>query len=108
MNQRIQEYWQAAQAAGWTEEEVAALARALATCRDGLPPRQRDAFTAILTAAEGAIEGGGDMQGYVGPVAGGVAVGVGFVGGYLAVRALRGDLLLPGILKGVIDGSAPH
>lgn len=48
----------------WTEEEAAAFAQALVTFRDGLPPPQRAAFTAILAAAAAQGDAGGDVQGY--------------------------------------------
>ena len=51
------------QAAGWTEEEATGFAQTLATFRDGLPPRQRDALDAILATA--GATGGDEVQGYV-------------------------------------------
>lgn len=51
------------QAAGWTEEEVTGFVQAVATFREGLPPRQRDAFTAILTAAGDTA--GDDVHGHL-------------------------------------------
>jgi hypothetical protein len=47
----------------WTEEETMAFNEALATFRDSLPPRQREAFNAILqTAAAAAADD--DTAGY--------------------------------------------
>ncbi|MGH2586774.1 MAG: hypothetical protein ACRDJE_17800 [Dehalococcoidia bacterium] len=51
------------QAAGWTEEEAVAFAQTLTAFRDGLPPRQRDAFATMLTTAGAAA--GEQVQGYV-------------------------------------------
>lgn len=64
MTQLTQEQRDAVEAAGWTEAEVTGFVRAVATFRDGLPPRQREAFTGILAAA-GATAGGEDVQGYL-------------------------------------------
>lgn len=64
MTQITQEQRDALQAAGWTEEEVTGFAQAVATFRDGLPARQRDAFNAILATA-GARAGGDDVQGHL-------------------------------------------
>ncbi|MGH2603993.1 MAG: hypothetical protein ACRDJ9_31990, partial [Dehalococcoidia bacterium] len=55
MTQISQEQRDALQIAGWTEEEAMAFAQTLATFRDGLPPRQRDAFTAMLATAGAAV-----------------------------------------------------
>jgi hypothetical protein len=55
---------QALAAAGWTEEEATAFAESVGAFRDGLPPRQREAFNGILAAAGGAA-GGEDVQGYL-------------------------------------------
>ncbi len=46
----------------WTDEEVAAFEQTIASFRDGLPPREREAFNAILAGA--AEAGGEDVQGY--------------------------------------------
>lgn len=54
----------ALQAAGWTEEEATTFAQAVTSFREGLPPRQRDAFNAILTTA-GAAARGDDVQGHL-------------------------------------------
>lgn len=54
----------AARAAGWTEEEVTAFARALVSFRDGLPTRQRAAFSEMLATA-GAGVGADDAGGYL-------------------------------------------
>jgi hypothetical protein len=48
----------------WTAEEVATFGEALATFRDGLPSRQRDAFTAILATAAHQGGDGDDTQGH--------------------------------------------
>ena len=64
MTQLTQEQRAAVQAAGWTAAEVTGFVQAVATFRDGLPPRQREAFNAILAAA-GAAAGGDDVQGYL-------------------------------------------
>jgi hypothetical protein len=58
----------------WTEDEIAAFEGALASCRDSLPPRQRDAFDAILAVAA-AQAGGHEVRGYVHPVLWGMAAG---------------------------------
>jgi len=63
MTQLTQEQRDVLQAAGWTEEEATQFAQALVTFRDGLPPRQGEALTAILAAARGAADG--DVQGYL-------------------------------------------
>lgn len=49
----------------WTAEEGAAFGDAVATFRDGLPSRQRDAFTAILAAAAHQGGAGDDTQGHL-------------------------------------------
>jgi hypothetical protein len=64
MTQITQEQRGALQAAGWTEEEATAFTQSLATFRDGLPPRQRDAFNSILTAA-GEAASGDEVEGYL-------------------------------------------
>lgn len=64
MTQLTQEQRDTIQAAGWTEPEVTAFVQTVATFRDGLPPRQRDAFNGILTAA-GAAASGDDVQGHL-------------------------------------------
>ena len=64
MTQVTQEQQNAVQAAGWTEEEIRAFAQAINAFRDGLPPRQREAFNGILAAA-GATASGDDVQGYL-------------------------------------------
>jgi hypothetical protein len=46
----------------WTEEETAAFSEALAAFRDSLPPRQREAFEAIMQTAAGAADQ--DVQGF--------------------------------------------
>jgi hypothetical protein len=63
MSQITSEQREALAAAGWTEEEAIAFAQTLASFRDGLPPRQRAAFNAILTAADETAQG--DVQGYL-------------------------------------------
>jgi hypothetical protein len=63
MTQITQEQRDALQVAGWTEEEAMAFAQTLGSFRDGLPPRQRDAFTAMLTTAGAAVSE--DTRGYV-------------------------------------------
>ena len=64
MTQVTQEQWAAVQAAGWTEEEIRAFAQAISAFRDGLPPRQRDAFDGILAAA-GATVSDDDVHGHL-------------------------------------------
>jgi hypothetical protein len=64
MTQMTPEQQQALQAAGWTEAEVTGFVQAVADFRDGLPPRQRDAFNDILTAA-GETVSGNDVQGHL-------------------------------------------
>jgi hypothetical protein len=52
--------------APWTEEEAAAFAQKLVAFQGALPPRERDAFTAIMaTAADRDGSGGDDARGYV-------------------------------------------
>jgi hypothetical protein len=60
MTPMTEEQRQALAAAGWTEEEATAFAESVGAFRDGLPPRQREAFNGILAAA-----GGEDVQGYL-------------------------------------------
>ena len=55
MTQLTQEQRDMLQATGWTEEEAAAFVQTLGAFRDGLPPRERDAFNGILTAAGAAV-----------------------------------------------------
>jgi hypothetical protein len=51
--------------APWTEEEAAAFAQRLVTFGEELPPRERDAFTAILaTVTNQDSADGDDAQGY--------------------------------------------
>jgi hypothetical protein len=64
MTQLTQEQRSALAAAGWTEDEAAAFARAVTGFRDGLPPRQRGAFDGILAAA-GSTVAGNEVQGFV-------------------------------------------
>ena len=64
MTQMTEDQREALRAAGWTEEEATAFAQALATFRDGLPPRQRDAFTQILATA-GDAASGDDVRGHL-------------------------------------------
>ncbi|MGH2587100.1 MAG: hypothetical protein ACRDJE_19480 [Dehalococcoidia bacterium] len=64
MTQLTQEQRDMLQATGWTEEEAMAFAQTVAGFRDGLPPRQREAFAAILAAA-GAAASGDDVQGHL-------------------------------------------
>jgi hypothetical protein len=47
----------------WTQDEVSEFTQTLRTFRDGLPPRQRDAFDSILELGAQAV-GGDDVQGY--------------------------------------------
>lgn len=61
MTQMTQDQRDALRAAGWTEAEATGFAQALTTFRDGLPPRQRDAFTAILATAGAAADTQGHM-----------------------------------------------
>jgi hypothetical protein len=63
MTQLPPEQQHAIQAMAWTEEDVAGLAQTLATFRESLPSRQREAFDAMLALAGEAA--GGDVQGYV-------------------------------------------
>ena len=63
MTQVTPEQRAAIEAAGWTEAEVADFWQTLAAFRDGLPPRQRDAFNGILATA-GAAASGDEVQGY--------------------------------------------
>ncbi|MGH2585462.1 MAG: hypothetical protein ACRDJE_11160 [Dehalococcoidia bacterium] len=58
------EQQEALQAAGWTADEAMAFTQAVASFRDGLPPRQRDAFNGILATA-GAAASGDDVQGHL-------------------------------------------
>ncbi len=64
MNQFTQDQRAVLQAAGWTEVEATAFRQAIATFRAGLPPRQQEAFNAILATASGAV-GGAEVQGYL-------------------------------------------
>jgi hypothetical protein len=48
-----------------TQEEAVELKGSLRAFRDGLPPRQRDAFESILAAAADTEAGAGDTQGYL-------------------------------------------
>ena len=65
MTQLTQEQRDDIQAAGWTEEEATGFAQTLATFRDGLPPRQRDALDALLATAGATATAGDEVQGYV-------------------------------------------
>jgi hypothetical protein len=49
-----------------TDDEVVALAQKTATFAEGLTPREREAFSGILKAAEGAPDE--DVQGYANPI----------------------------------------
>jgi hypothetical protein len=63
MIQLTEEQRRALDAAGWTEDEPAAFARAVIGFRDGLPSHQRDAFDGILAAAGSAVAGA-EVQGF--------------------------------------------
>jgi hypothetical protein len=71
------------QATGWTEAEAVAFVQTLGTFRDGLPPRERDAFNGILAAA-GAAANGDDVQGHL---------------VVIAIIAILPSLLLPAVQK---------
>ena len=64
MTQMTQHQRDAVQAAGWTAEEVTGFVQTLATFREGLPPRQRDAFNQMLATA-GAAASEDDVQGHI-------------------------------------------
>src|SRR3954471_21210964 len=66
MTELTPEQRNAIEAAGWTEAETAEFVQALATFRDGLPPRQRDALNGILAAS--AAASGAEVTGYLTPV----------------------------------------
>jgi hypothetical protein len=49
----------------WTQEEIASFTQKVTSFRDGLPPREREAFNAIMTAADKQVAPETeDVQGY--------------------------------------------
>jgi hypothetical protein len=95
--QRTQDQRATIEAAGWTEEEVAGFVQAMASFRDELSPRQREALNAILAAAGAAVHGD-DARGHL-VVTGIIGVVIGML-----VPAIQGPSSPGGASAGALSG----